>query len=96
MSTKHSLSFRSRQVSRIKLTWGFTSTRSINSTTKSCSTYLSAKRLHRGHCVSLTSPTVVGLIFVSEILGALAFVFCEFETFARLGIDGFGVGAVLL
>ena len=39
-----------------KPTCGFTRTRSINSTTKSCSTYLSANRLHRGHCVSRTSP----------------------------------------
>ena len=37
-------------------TCGFTRTRSMNKTTKSCSTYLSANRLQRGHCVNLTSP----------------------------------------
>lgn len=68
----------------------------MNSTTKSCSTYLSAKRLHRGHCVNLTSPTVVALIFVSVTLGVLALDFWKLEAVARLGIDGFDVGVVLL
>lgn len=44
------------EIQKKKPTCGFTSTRSIKSTTKSCSTYLSANRLHRGHCVSRTSP----------------------------------------
>jgi len=35
-------------------TCGLIKTRSMNKTTKSCSTYLSAKRLQRGHCVSRT------------------------------------------
>ena len=35
-------------------TCGLIKTRSMNSTTKSCSTYLSPKRLHRGHCVRRT------------------------------------------
>lgn len=39
-----------------QLTCGLTSTKSMNSTMKSCSTYLSAKRLHRGHWVNRTSP----------------------------------------
>ena len=30
-------------------------------TTKSCSTYLSANRLQRGHCINRTSPTPVAL-----------------------------------
>ena len=35
-------------------TCGLIKTKSMNSTTKSCSTYLSAKRLHRGHWVNRT------------------------------------------
>ena len=35
-------------------TCGFMSTKSMKITTKSCSTYLSAKRLQRGHCVRRT------------------------------------------
>lgn len=35
-------------------TCGLIKTRSMNSTTKSCSTYLSPNRLHRGHCVNRT------------------------------------------
>ena len=46
-------------------TWGFTSTRSMKSTTKSCSTYLSAKRLHRGHCISRTSAPAAPLRLAS-------------------------------
>lgn len=41
---------------RCLYTCGLTRTRSMNKTTKSCSTYLSANRLQRGHCVNLTSP----------------------------------------
>lgn len=67
----------------------------MNSTTKSCSTYLSAKRLHRGHCVNLTSVPVVALALISMTFDTLALVLWEFETVARLGFDNFGVGAVL-
>ena len=42
----------------------------MNSTTKSCSTYLSANLLHRGHCVNRTSlPTPLplpALLFASS------------------------------
>ena len=37
----------------------------MNRTTKSCSTYLSANRLQRGHCISRTSPPPVPVRFAS-------------------------------
>lgn len=52
-----------------RLTCGFTSTKSIKSTTKSCSTYLSANRLHRGHWVNLTSPPPPDLVFLGLLTG---------------------------
>lgn len=67
-------------------TCGFTSTKSMNSTTKSCSTYLSANLLHRGHCVKRTSPPPAPLDFDSPPL--LLFGLVRFGVGKMEGVEG--------
>jgi len=57
-------------------------------TTKSCSTYLSAKRLQRGHWVNLTSPPLPEAAFFASPAGARG-AFGDFgvDELARLGVE---------
>lgn len=53
-------------------TCGFMRTKSMNMTTKSCSMYLSAKRLHRGHCVNRTPlPSARSSALLYEVYSVL-------------------------